>query len=99
MAASIRKVTLAIGNEEYAWAERRARRLGTSISAVLTAAARAEREEEQRTEAQRRAWTSVLDHVTSGVPLSAGELSAAEEELRFATRPAPLRMRKRSRRK
>jgi hypothetical protein len=81
MAANVRKVTLAITNEEYAWAERRAKRAGISVSAVLSAAAKEKRQAEERDEEQRKAWAEVVAYVTRGVPLTTEELAGAEREL------------------
>ena len=95
MSARVRKVTVAIGNEEYAWAERRAKHAGTSVSAVLTAAAREKREAEEREASQRRAWAEVVAYVTDGVPLTDEELTSAEGELK---NPGKARRGKRRRR-
>jgi hypothetical protein len=81
MSSNVRKVTLAIGKEEYAWAERRAKRVGTSVSAVLSAAARQQRQTEERDERQRRAWAEVLAFVTGGDPLTPEELAGARRDL------------------
>ena len=48
MPASIKKVSIAIGNEELEWVRKRAARDGTSVSAVITSVARAARKHEQR---------------------------------------------------
>ena len=81
MPAHVRKVTVAIGEDAYAWAARSAERGKTSISAVLTAAARAKRDAEERDAAQARAWSEVLSHVARGRPLTAAEIAAAGREL------------------
>jgi hypothetical protein len=81
VAANVRKVTLAIANEEYAWAERRAKRAGTSVSAVLSAAAKEKRQAEERDEKQREAWAEIVGYVTNGASLTSEELAAAEREL------------------
>jgi hypothetical protein len=81
VAANVRKVTLAITNEEYAWAERRAKRAGISVSAVLSAAAKEKRRAEERDEKQRKAWAEIVAYVTNGAPLTSEELAAAEREL------------------
>jgi hypothetical protein len=93
MSANVRKVTLAITNEEYDWAARVAKRAGTSISSVLSAAAKEKREREEQDAEQRRAWTDVVDHVTQGAPLTPAELAAAEREL--ASTPRRSRSRRR----
>jgi len=56
MAVKIQKVSIAIGREELAWVKRQARRSRSSVSAVLTEAARRMQEEELRKERQRAAW-------------------------------------------
>ncbi|HEY2368042.1 MAG TPA: hypothetical protein VGH87_16705 [Polyangiaceae bacterium] len=81
MGAHVRKVTLAITNEEYDWAARVAKRTGTSISSVLSSAAKEKREREERDAAQRRAWADVVEYVTAGAPLTRAEIDAAEREL------------------
>src|SRR5689334_6008090 len=81
MGANVRKVTLAITNEEYDWAARVAKRAGTSISSVLSAAAREKREREDRDAAQARAWAEYVEYATDGVPFTREELAAAEREL------------------
>lgn len=91
MGANVRKVTLAITNEEYDWAARLAKRAGTSISSVLSAAAKEKREREEQDAAQRRAWADVVDYVTAGSPLTPAELVAAERELGTARRSRPRR--------
>jgi hypothetical protein len=93
MAAGVRKVTLAITNEEYAWAERRAQDAGTSVSAVLSATAREKRLAEEREAKQRKAWAEVVAYVTRGAPLTHEEIAAAERELEVArsARPSPRR--------
>lgn len=87
MGARVRKVTLAITNEEYAWAARVAKRTGTSISSVLSAAAKEKREREERDAAQARAWADFVEYVTDGVPFTREELAAAERELAELERP------------
>ena len=93
MGANVRKITLAITNEEYDWAARIPKRAGTSISSVLSSAAREKREREEQDASQRRAWADVVEHVTAGTPLTRAELAAAERELGAA--PARSRSRRR----
>ena len=81
MGARVRKVTLAITNEEYAWASRVAKRTRTSISSVLSAAAKEKREREEQDAARARAWAEFVEYVTDGVPFTHAELAAAEREL------------------
>jgi len=87
MGTHVRKVTLAITNEEYAWAARVAKRTGTSISSVLSAAAKEKREREERDAAQARAWAEFVEYVTDGVPFTREELAAAARELDEVQRP------------
>jgi len=87
MGARIRKVTLTIRDEEYAWASRVAKRTGTSISSVLSTAVKEKREREERDTAQARAWADVEEYVTDGVPFTREELAAAERELAELQRP------------
>ena len=81
MGTRVRKVTLAITNEEYDWAARVAKRTRTSISSVLSLAAKEKREREERDAAQRRAWADFVEYVTDGVPFTRAELAAADREL------------------
>jgi hypothetical protein len=81
MAAHVRKVTLAIGDAEYEWAARRAKREGTSISAVITAATKEKRQTEARDEQQRQAWSEIKAYVSRERPLTEEEVEAAAEEL------------------
>jgi predicted aspartyl protease len=81
VATNVRKVTLAITNEEYAWALRRAKGEGTSVSAVLSAAAKEKRHAEEQAETQRQAWAEIVAYVTNGAQLTSEELAAAEKEL------------------
>jgi hypothetical protein len=91
MSANVRKVTLAITNEEYAWAARVAKRTRTSISSVLSAAAKEKREREEREAAQARAWAEIVEYVTAGTPLTRAELDAAARELSAVHEPARTR--------
>lgn len=81
MAVTVRRVTIALGTQEYAWARKRARREGRSVSAVLTAAAREAAESEAKRERQRKAWDAVSAWVLDGEPASADELEAARRAL------------------
>lgn len=81
MAATVRKVSLAIGNEELTWAEDRAEREGKSVSAVLTEVARAARETELHKTRQRQAWEEYLAWATDGRGFTSEELEAARREL------------------
>ena len=82
MSVSVEKVSVAIGREELEWARERAEREGTSLSAVLTYAARAFREQEARRARKDAAWLSFMEWATEGEGLTTGALEAAERELR-----------------
>jgi hypothetical protein len=81
MAASVEKVSLAIGREELEWAREQAERKGTSLSAVLTSAARLARRVEARRTRQQAAWQSFLAWATDGEGLSPEAVRAAADEL------------------
>jgi len=81
MAASVEKVSVAIGNDELEWARERARREGSSLSAVLTDAARVARELEQQKARQEAAWRAFVEYATEGQGLSAEAIEAAAREL------------------
>lgn len=81
MAASVEKVSLAIGREELEWARQRAERQGTSLSAVLTEAARVARELEAHRARQDAAWGAFLAWATEGEGVSPEALEAAQREL------------------
>jgi hypothetical protein len=81
MAPTVRKISLAIGREELKWARARAKRENTSVSAVLTEAARAAREAEALRAKQRAAWATFLDWATDGKGLRDDEIEAAAREL------------------
>lgn len=90
MPVRVKKISVALGHEELAWAQRRAKREGTSVSAVLTAAARRTRDEEARDERQRAAWEEYEAWATAeSGPLSHGELEAARRELAAEPAQAP----------
>ncbi|MBX3274980.1 MAG: hypothetical protein KF729_32245 [Sandaracinaceae bacterium] len=81
MSSTVRKVTIALGAEEYAWAREQAERSQTSVSAVLTEAARCARDRAAREAARAAAWAELEAWITGGEPLDAQELAAAEREL------------------
>lgn len=81
MTISVKKVSLAIGRDEFAWAQRRARQEGTSISAVLTEAARRMRDEDARRAKQDVAWNAFVAEAFPGEPFTEDELAAAQREL------------------
>lgn len=81
MAISVKKVSVAIGQDELAWARRRAEREGTSLSAVLTDATRAAREIETRRKKQQAAWSAFAKWATAGKRLPPTAIAAAEREL------------------
>jgi hypothetical protein len=81
MASKIKKISLAIGRDEFAWAQRRARQEGTSVSAVLTNAARRMREDEAQQAKRDAAWNEVMEWALDGKPLTERELDAARREL------------------
>jgi hypothetical protein len=82
MAVSVEKVSVAIGRDELEWARERAEREGTSLSAVLTDAARVARDLEARRTRQDAAWASFLEWATEGQGLPPGALAAAQRELK-----------------
>jgi len=81
MAVTVRRVTIAIGKEEFAWASKRAKREGLSVSAVLTRATRDALEAEAKRERQRKAWDELQHWLLDGKPPTAAELEAAQREL------------------
>ena len=81
MASNVQKVSVAIGLEELAWARERAEREGTSLSAVLSAAARVAREVEEESARRNAAWSGFLRWATEDAPLTDEELAAADQEL------------------
>jgi hypothetical protein len=81
VAASVEKVSVAIGLDELEWARGRAERDGVSLSAVLTEAARKARDLEERWARQDAAWKSFVDWATEGKGLSTETLEAAQREL------------------
>ena len=81
MAATVQKVSVALGREELEWARKRAKRQRTSVSAVLTDITREARETEARRARQRRAWTDFLASAVGDRPLDDAELAAARAEL------------------
>jgi hypothetical protein len=81
MTTTVRKISLAIGEEALAWAEKRARRQKTSVSAVLTAAALRVRDLEAELERQDKAWASFLDEATSGRGLTRAQIARGHREL------------------
>lgn len=72
---------MAIGLEELAWARERAEREGTSLSAVLSAAARVAREVEEENARRAEAWEEFLRWATEGAPFTDEELAEADREL------------------
>jgi DNA-binding IclR family transcriptional regulator len=81
MAANVQKVSVAIGKRELSWAKRQARRAGTSVSAVLTAAARAALEAEQERALRDAAWAEFVEWSTGGKGVAPDDLEAARREL------------------
>ena len=81
MAASVEKVSVAIGRDELEWARGRAEREGVSLSAVLTDAARVARELEARRARQDTAWWAFMDWATEGEGLPTEAFEAAQKEL------------------
>jgi hypothetical protein len=81
MAATVVKVSVALGLEELEWARDGAERLGTSVSSVLTEAARAARELEAQRARQQTAWDEYLAWATDGKGLPEGVLEASRREL------------------
>lgn len=98
MPVHVKKVSVALGHEELAWAQRRARREGVSVSAVLTDAARRAREAELREAEQRRAWAGIVAWVTNGAPFSPEEIAAVDRELADAAEAGPPARARRKRR-
>ncbi len=81
MAVTVRRVTIALGKGEYAWAQRRAKREGRSVSAVLTEAAREAHDQERRRARQDAAWAKALAWATDGRGFSDDDLEDARREL------------------
>jgi Arc/MetJ-type ribon-helix-helix transcriptional regulator len=82
MPVHVKKVSVALGHDELEWAQRRAKRDGTSVSAVLTAATRRAREDEARDERQRAAWEEYEAWAAAECgPLSPADLDAARGAL------------------
>jgi hypothetical protein len=81
MAVSVEKISVAIAHEELEWARARAEREGTSVSAVLSDAARAARKLEAVRARQALAWDAFLEWATDGKGLSPEALEAAALEL------------------
>ncbi len=81
MSVTVRKISVAIGQDELAWAQSRAKRDGTSVSAVLTNAARAARDAEAQRRRQRKAWAAFLSWATDGEGLADEDLDAGAREL------------------
>jgi len=81
MPSNVQKVSVAIGKRELSWARRQARRSGTSVSAVLTAAARAALEAEQERTLRDAAWAEFVEWSTDGKGVDPEELAAARREL------------------
>jgi hypothetical protein len=81
MTVSVKKVSVALGNDELQWARRRAEREGTSLSAVLTDATRVARESETRKKKQQAAWSSFTKWATAGKGPPPAAIAAAEREL------------------
>ena len=81
MPSSVGKISVAIGREELEWARSRAKREGTSLSAVLTEAARTVREQEARRKRQDAAWSEFVAWATDGQGLAAEQLEDARREL------------------
>lgn len=81
MAATVKKVSVAIGREELAWAKKRAKHEGRSISAVLTEVVREARQAEAKRARQRDAWRVFLEWATGEHPLTDEEVEAGRREL------------------
>lgn len=95
MASRIKKISLAIGRDEFVWAQRRARQEGTSVSAVLTNAARRMREEEAEQAKRDAAWNEIMEWALDGKPLTEEEMGAARRELDGEQTPKPAKGRSR----
>ena len=81
MAATVKKVSVAIGQDELEWARLRAKREGRSLSAILTEATRKAKEAEAEAERRDAAWAQLEAWLLDGRPLSDEELAAAREAL------------------
>jgi hypothetical protein len=81
MAATVRKVSLAIQKDALDWAEKTARRQKKSVSAVITEATLAARAHEIELARQRKAWARYLDDATGGRGLSAAQKALGRREL------------------
>ncbi len=98
-AVTVKKVSIALGHDELVWARRRAKREGTSVSAVVTDAARQAREEERRAELRRDTWAAIEAYVTNGKPFTARAIEAADRELAGDDAPRSVKARSRARRR
>ena len=81
MAASVEKVSVALSHEVLEWARERAKRKGTSLSAVLTRAALLAKRHEERIRRQREGWDAYLREATAGQGLSPDDMRAGAAEL------------------
>jgi hypothetical protein len=81
MAASAEKVSVALSHEVLEWARERAKRKGTSLSAVLTRAALLAKRHEERIRRQREGWEAYLREATAEQGLSADDMRAGAAEL------------------
>jgi hypothetical protein len=69
----VKKLSISMRAEDFAWARERAAREGTTLSAVLAESVRRRRKAE--------AWAELRDALLRGAPLSDEERLAAEREL------------------
>jgi hypothetical protein len=81
MAATVEKVSVALGLEDLAWLRERAEQQHASLSAVLTATIRATREREALLERQRAALEAYVAGATDGKGLPPDVMAAAQREL------------------
>jgi Arc/MetJ-type ribon-helix-helix transcriptional regulator len=81
VAATVEKVSVALGLEDLAWLRERAEQQRASLSAVLTAAIRATREREALRERQRASLETYVTWATDGEGLPAEVVAEAEREL------------------
>ncbi len=81
MAATVRKVSLAIEKSALAWAEKAARREKKSVSAIITEATLAARARDIELRRQAAAWKRYLDDATDGAGLRPEEVARGHREL------------------
>jgi Arc/MetJ-type ribon-helix-helix transcriptional regulator len=81
VAATVEKVSVALGLDDLAWLRERAEQQRASLSAVLTAAIRTTREREALHERQRASLEAYVNWATDGKGLPPEVVADAEREL------------------